>query len=289
MIYQGRMTEFDRKAYSVEGDSRELKGFLLSEIGLSVTMLKKVKYSGLFVNGEKATVRKIVKDGDVVEVLFPIDESSEIEAIEAPLDVVYEDEDVLAVSKPTSMPVHPSKGNSLVTLANAVMWYYRDKPFVFRAVNRLDRDTSGIVLIAKNADAAHRLSAAMKRGEFTKEYLAIVDGVTDESGTITARIAREREGEMKRIVREDGKEAVTHYELIKTDGERSLVRIRLETGRTHQIRVHMAHIGHPLTNDFLYGNGNSGDTYCLHAERLSFPHPKTGKFTTLTSTAPFTL
>ena len=287
MIYQGRMTEFDRKAYSVEGDSRELKGFLLSEIGLSVTMLKKVKYSGLFVNGEKATVRKIVKDGDVVEVLFPIDESSEIEAIEAPLDVVYEDEDVLAVSKPTSMPVHPSKGNSLVTLANAVMWYYRDKPFVFRAVNRLDRDTSGIVLIAKNADAAHRLSAAMKRGEFSKEYLAVVDGVTDKCGTIRAKIARECEGEMRRVVREDGKEAVTHYELIKTDGERTLVRIRLETGRTHQIRVHMAHIGHPLTNDFLYGNGSSSDSYKLHAEKLSFPHPRTGATVTVTASPPF--
>jgi len=279
----------ERIEYKIVGEERTLKQVLLTEIGLSVTMLKRVKYSGLFVNGERVTVRKCVKKGDVVTVIFPAEKASEIEAINAPLDVIFEDEDILAVSKPTAMPVHPSLGNHLVTLANAVMWYYRDKPFVFRAVNRLDTDTSGIVLIAKNADAAHRISAAMKRGEFTKEYLAIVDGVTDKSGTITARIAREREGEMKRIVREDGKEAVTHYELIKTDGERSLVRIRLETGRTHQIRVHMAHIGHPLTNDFLYGNGNSGDTYCLHAERLSFPHPRTGKFTTLTSTAPFTL
>ena len=283
------MTDIDKKAYRVEGDSRELKGFLLSEIELSVTMLKKIKYSGLFVNGEKATVRKTVKDGDLIEILFPTEDSSEIEAIEHPINVIYEDEDVLAVSKPTSMPVHPSKGNSLVTLANAVMWYYRDIPFVFRAVNRLDRDTSGRVLIAKNADAAHRLSSAMKRGEFIKEYLAIVDGIPDQFGTVNAKIAREHEGEMKRVVRDDGKDAVTHYELIKTDGERSLVRIRLETGRTHQIRVHMAHIGHPLTDDFLYGNGSSGDTYNLHAERLSFPHPRTGKIITLTSPAPFTL
>ena len=283
------MADIDKKAYNVEGDSRELKGFLLSEIGLSVTMLKKVKYSGLFVNGEKATVRKKIKDGDVVEVLFPCEDSSEIEAIEHPINVIYEDEDILAVSKPTTMPVHPSKGNSLVTLANAVMWYYRDRPFVFRAVNRLDRDTSGIVLIAKNADAAHRLSSAMKRGEFTKEYLAIVDGIPDKYGTVNAKIARERDGEMKRIVREDGKDAVTHYELIKTDSERSLVRIRLETGRTHQIRVHMAHIGHPLTNDFLYGKGNPGDTYSLHAERLTIPHPRTGEVITLVNKAPFDL
>ena len=277
----------ERIEYKIVGEERMLKQVLLAEVGLSVTMLKKVKYSGLFVNGERVTVRKCVKEGDVVTVVFPFDDASDIEAIEAPLDILYEDEDILAVSKPTSMPVHPSLGNHLVTLANAVMWYYRDKPFVFRAVNRLDRDTSGIVLIAKNADAAHRLSAAMKRGEFTKEYLAIVDGVTDKCGTIRARIAREREGEMRRVVREDGKDAVTHYELIKTDGERSLVRIRLETGRTHQIRVHMAHIGHPLTNDFLYGNGNSGDSYKLHAEKLSFPHPRTGTTVTVTAPPPF--
>ena len=284
------MTDFNKKAYTVTGGSRELKGFLFTEVGLSVTLLKKVKFSGLFVNGEKATVRKTVKDGDLVEILFPTDEASEIEAIEAPLDVVYEDFDMLAVSKPTAMPVHPSRGNSLVTLANAVMWYYRDRRFVFRAVNRLDRDTSGIVLIAKTAEAAYRLSDAMKRGEFIKEYVAIVDGCpTPKSGTVNAKIARECEGEMKRVVRADGKDAVTHYEVMKTDGERSLVRIRLETGRTHQIRVHMAHIGHPLTKDFLYGNGAPGDTYRLHAEKLTLPHPTTGEIITLVSKAPFEL
>ena len=278
------------KEYKIEGDERPLKDVLLKEIKLSVTLLKRIKFSGLYVNGEKATVRKTVKEGDVVRILFPDDDPSDVEAIEAPLRIVYEDEDILAVSKPTSMPVHPSKGNSLVTLANAVMWYYRDKPFVFRAVNRLDRDTSGIVLIAKTAEAAYRLSDAMKKGEFIKEYVAIVDGCpTPTDGTVNARIARECEGEMKRVVREDGKDAITHYKVIKTDGERSLVRIKLETGRTHQIRVHMAHIGHPLTKDFLYGNGTSGDTYCLHAERLTLPHPRTGEIITLVSEAPFEL
>ena len=278
------------KEYKIEGDERPLKDVLLKEIKLSVTLLKRIKFSGLYVNGEKATVRKAVKEGDVVRIIFPDDDPSDIEAIEAPLRIVYEDEDILAVSKPTSMPVHPSKGNSLVTLANAVMWYYRDRPFVFRAVNRLDRDTSGIVLIAKTAEAAYRLSDAMKRGEFIKEYVAVVDGCpTPQSGTVNARIAREREGETRRVVREDGKDAVTHYKVIKSGGDRSLVRIRLETGRTHQIRVHMAHIGHPLTKDFLYGNGAPGDTYRLHAERLTLPHPRTGEIITLVSEAPFTL
>ena len=278
------------KNYEITGEERTVKTVLLAEIGLSLNRLKKVKVSGILVNGEPVTVRKIVSDGDILTLVLPEENESNIEPIEAPLDIVYEDEDILAVSKPTSMPVHPSRGNHLVTLANAVMWYYRDIPFVFRAVNRLDRDTSGIVLIAKNADAAYKLSKDMKQGEFVKEYLAIVDGCpTPKCGTVNAKIVRERDGEMKRVVREDGKDAVTHYEVLKTDGDTSLLRIRLETGRTHQIRVHMAHIGHPLTNDFLYGGGKPGDTYCLHAERLTIPHPRTDEIITFVSEAPFDL
>ena len=278
------------KNYEITGEERTVKTVLLAEIGLSLNRLKKVKVSGILVNGEPVTVRKIVRDGDILTLVLPEENESNIEPIEAPLDIVYEDEDILAVSKPTSMPVHPSRGNHLVTLANAVMWYYRDIPFVFRAVNRLDRDTSGIVLIAKNADAAYKLSKDMKQGKFVKEYLAIVDGCpTTKCGTVNAKIVRERDGEMKRVVREDGKDAVTHYEVLKTNGDTSLLRIRLETGRTHQIRVHMAHIGHPLTNDFLYGNGKPGDIYCLHAESLTIPHPRTGEIITFVSEAPFDL
>ena len=280
----------NHKNYEITGEGRTVKTVLLAEIGLSLNRLKKVKVSGILVNGEPVTVRKVVRDGDILTVVLPEGNKSDIEPIEAPLNIVFEDEDILAVSKPTSMPVHPSRGNHLVTLANAVMWYYKDAPFVFRAVNRLDRDTSGIVLIAKNAEAAYKLSGAMKRGEFIKEYLAIVDGCpTSKCGTINAKIVREREGEMKRVIREDGKDAVTHYEVIKTNGDTSLLRIRLETGRTHQIRVHMAHIRHPLTNDFLYGGGKPGDIYCLHAERLTVPHPRTGEIITLVSAAPFDL
>ena len=168
------------KNYEIKGEERTVKTVLLAEIGLSLNRLKKVKVSGILVNGEPVTVRKVVRDGDVLTLVLPEENESDIEPIEAPLNIVFEDEDILAVSKPTSMPVHPSRGNHLVTLANAVMWYYRDIPFVFRAVNRLDRDTSGIVLIAKNAEAAYKLSAAMKQGKFIKEYLAIVDGCPAE-------------------------------------------------------------------------------------------------------------
>ena len=267
----------------------KIRDYLKNRLGLSTSLIGKVKYDNVILNGTAVHMRALVKNGDVIEITLPDEESENIEPIDIPIQIIFEDEYLIAVNKPKNMPVHPSRGNHLPTVANAIRAYI-GHPFVFRAVNRLDRDTSGIVLIAKNAESAYKLSAAMKRGEFIKEYLAIVNGCpSQQRGTVSARIAREREGEMKRVVREDGKIAVTHYEVLKSDGDTSLLRIRLETGRTHQIRVHMAHIGHPLKNDFLYGDGNPGDTYQLHAEKLTFPHPKTDDIITLVSKAPFEL
>ena len=275
------------RQYTVRGDKRPLKDFLLSEIGVSVTALKKIKYGGLYRNGECVTVRATVGEGDVVTVVYP-EEASDIAPIDIPLDIIYEDAWLLAVTKPTGMPVHPSRGNSLPTLAGAVMHYYRDRAFVFRAINRLDRETSGIVLIAKNAEAAYRLSEGMKRGEWKKEYLAVVDGHLDPpSGVIDLPIARECEGGMRRVVREDGKRALTQYETVCTGENTSLLRVQLMTGRTHQIRVHLAHVGHPLCDDFLYGRRREGAVYRLHAYKLTLSHPETGESMTLTSECPF--
>ena len=275
------------RQYTVRGDQRSLKGFLLSEIGVSVTALKKIKYGGLYRNGECVTVRATVGEGDVVTVVYP-EEASDIAPIDIPLDIIYEEAWLLAVTKPTGMPVHPSRGNSLPTLAGAVMHYYRDRAFVFRAINRLDRETSGIVLIAKNAEAAYRLSEGMKRGEWKKEYLAVVDGHLDPpSGVIDLPIARECEGGMRRVVREDGKRALTQYETVCTGEDTSLLRVQLMTGRTHQIRVHLAHVGHPLCDDFLYGRRREGTVYRLHAYKLTLSHPETGESMTLTSECPF--
>ena len=183
------------------------------------------------------------------------------------------------------MPVHPSRGNHLPTVANAIRAYL-GHPFVFRAINRLDRDTSGIVLIAKDRLSAAKLYQAMKDRKFKKTYLALVEGIPEAHGIIDAPIVRESEGSIKRVVRNDGKRCITEYELISTDESgNSLVKVIPHTGRTHQIRVHMAHIGHPLVNDFLYGK-RGDDTYSLHAASLSFPHPFTNEIITLKAHIP---
>ncbi|MBQ7314410.1 MAG: RluA family pseudouridine synthase [Clostridia bacterium] len=265
-----------------------IKAFLRRVAGLSATCIKKAKYGRIRKNGEIVHMREQLHAGDVISVRFPEDEPSAIVPIDRPLDVLYEDEDILIVNKPCGMPIHPSRGNHLPTLANLVTAYL-GADTVFRAVGRLDRDTSGIVLLAKHAHAAYRLSEAMKAGAFIKEYLAITDGApTPACGTVDAPIARACEDSMRRVVRADGKPSVTEYRTLGiADDGRALVRLRLLTGRTHQIRVHMAYIGHPLCNDYLYGRGGEDGTYRLHMCRLSFPHPADGRTVTIASEAPF--
>ena len=261
----------------------KIRDYLRGRLGLSASLIGKVKYGGVILNGETVTMRAVVRDGDVIEITLPDEDSENIEPMDIPIEIVYEDEYLIAVNKPKNMPVHPSRGNHLPTVANAIRSYI-GRPFVFRAVNRLDRDTSGIVLIAKDRLSGAKLYQAMKDRKFGKTYLAHVEGVPSKNhGFINAPIAREAEGEMKRVVREDGKEALTEYEVrsVNPDGT-SILKVTLHTGRTHQIRVHMAHIGHPLVNDFLYGT-RSEDTYSLHCNSLSFPHPFTGEIITVTA------
>ncbi len=253
----------------------DLKSYLYS-LGLSVTLVKKAKYGGILLNGEVVTVRARVNAGDKIEIYVDEEKSEGIPPMDIPLRVLYEDEDILAVDKPTNMPTHPSKGNNLPTLANAVMGYYGGD-FVFRSVNRLDRDTSGIVIIAKNRISASALSSSMKKGLWSKKYHALVDGCPSPSeSTVDAPIERVAEGNIKREVRADGKRAITKYRVIESCGDSSLCEISLLTGRTHQIRVHMAHIGHPLCSDFLYGTPSEKE-YFLRCVEISFPHPKTNE------------
>lgn len=262
-----------------EFDQRCIKDFLHSELRFSATLIKKVKYGGVSINGETVTMRATLKAGDTVTVRFPEEKSENVEPIFAPLTVIYEDDDILAVNKPSNMPVHPSKGNHLITLANAVAAYYYDRPFVFRAIGRLDRDTSGIVIIAKNAFSAAILSEDMKLGKFEKYYTALLSRAPEsKAGIIDAPIMRECEGSLRRVVRDGGKAAKTKYEITKIlpDG-RAIARIRLYTGRTHQIRVHMAHIGVPLFGDFLYGTEIDGAPFHLCCVRMVFPHPRSGE------------
>ncbi|MBE6635734.1 MAG: RluA family pseudouridine synthase [Ruminococcaceae bacterium] len=271
-----------------EYDGIKIPDYLKRCIGLSVSLVKKVKYGGVFINGDPVHMRALVHTGDIVRIELPENESEGIRPIEMPIDIVYEDEYIIAVNKPRNMPTHPSKGNSLPTLAEGIMAYFAPEKFVFRAINRLDRDTSGIVIIAKDAFTADRLSRELKSGGYLKKYIALIEGAPSPSeAIIDAPIEREAEGSMKRVVRADGKRAVTEYRVIRTVCGNSLCEITLHTGRTHQIRVHMAHIGHPLVNDFLYGERIPGETYRLHAREIEFTHPFSGDRIRLISKADF--
>ena len=267
----------DILSFTVSGLDREIKiRDYLTKLGFSASLIGVVKYDNVLLNGVAVHMRAMIKNGDVITVNLPEEESENIEPMDIPIEVIYEDDHILAVNKPTNMPTHPARGNHLPTLANAVRAYF-GKPFVFRSLTRLDRDTSGIVLIAKNRLAAALLSRDLKSGGFKKIYQATVCGIPcPENGRIEAPIAREFEGSIKRVVREDGKPALTIYQVIGVDGDgNATVELEPVTGRTHQLRVHMAYIGHPLWSDFLYGEQIGDEPYKLHCKRLEFPHPMT--------------
>lgn len=270
-------------------DGIKIVDYLKRALGLSVSLVKKVKFGGVFINGVNVHMRAIVHTGDEVLVKLPEEQSENIRPKEIALDIVYEDEYLIAINKPSGMPTHPSRGNSLTTLAEGVMAYFYPESFVFRAVNRLDRDTSGIVIIAKDAVTADKLSREMKRGGFVKKYSALVSGVpSPREAIIDAPIERIEEGNIKREVRPDGKRAVTEYKVLRVlDDGNSILDITLHTGRTHQIRVHMAYIGHPLLYDFLYGERAEGEIYKLHARSIEFTHPFTEERMILTRDADF--
>ncbi len=227
---------------------------------------------------------RILEEGDILTVHLTEKQGSEsIVPVHMDLNIVFEDEHIMIINKPAGMPVHPSQGNYGNTLANGIAAYMesQDREFVFRAVNRLDRDTSGLLVIAKHMLSSCILSDQVKDHAIHREYAAIVCGKTEPCGTIDAPIARKDGSTIERIVdSERGESAVTHYRTLayneKTD--LSFVRLLLETGRTHQIRVHMKHIGHPLPGDFLYNpDYRHIERQALHSAYLRFTHPITGE------------
>ncbi|MCD7954347.1 MAG: RluA family pseudouridine synthase [Lachnospiraceae bacterium] len=256
-----------------------------------VLMQLKRTTGGILRNGEPVFTNRPLLPGDNLSIrIVEMADSESVRPVSLPLTIVYEDEDLLVVDKPGDMPVHPSMGNYENTLANAVMYYYSSRgiPFTFRCVTRLDRDTTGLVLIAKNMLSSAILSDMSAKRQIHREYLAITEGVLPESGTIDAPIARAEGSPLLRCVDfENGERAVTHFQRLGVfvKGRKalpdaiSLASVTLGTGRTHQIRVHMKYIGHPLPGDFLY----NPDSVCplaprqmLHSHRLSFVHPITG-------------
>ena len=257
----------------------------------NLTQLKKMPES-ILINGVWSYMRTPLSAGDTLTVHIRETESSpNIPPVDLPLCIVYEDEDIIVVNKPAGMPVHPSLHNYRISLANALMYYYQQqgKPFIFRCTNRLDRDTSGLTVVAKHMVSSGILSAMTTRREIRREYLAIVRGhVTPPSGTIDAPIGRAGTPLIeRRIDFEHGERAVTHYRVVKEKNGHSLVSLVLETGRTHQIRVHMKYLGFPLVGDYLY---NPDMEYiqrqALHSHSLSFRHPITGEDLKFTADLP---
>ena len=255
-------------------------------------------------NGEEALFYFPLKNGDLLEISLEEDHPSEnIVPVDLPIHIVYEDEDLMVIDKPADMPVHPSIGNYENTLANAAAWYFhrQDIPFVFRCINRLDRDTTGLLILAKHMLSGAILSDQMKKRAIHRTYLAITEGKTDPAGTIDSPIGRTDQSLILRQVdRENGDSACTHYLQkcwhpktfypetlpVPQDGL-SLVQLQLETGRTHQIRVHMTSIGHPLIGDTLYNPETAlMNRQALHSYRLAFTHPVTGVSLEFTSPLP---
>ena len=241
---------------------REIKCFLKS-IGVSSTLLRNLKKipDGITVNGLHQNVRYVLRENDILELNFADtkeDENKYLEPIDIPVDVIFENDDITVINKPAYMPTHESINNRGNSLANALAFRYKDRPYVFRATNRLDKNTSGIVITANNKFYSGLLSDKIRSGLIKKTYIAIVEGMLSGSGKIEEPIGRIAESVIERQVREDGEYALTEFFSLASNEEYSVVLVTPKTGRTHQIRVHMAHIGHPLAGDEMYG-GKSND------------------------------
>ena len=270
--------------YIIDKDYNSISDFLKSKGYTSSNIVELKKYeNGIVLNGTWAYMNQkpAILDRLLVRVC-EYKKSENILPVFIKLDIKYEDEDIVVVNKPSDMPIHPSLNNYENSMANALMYYYRDKNFVFRCINRLDRDTTGLTVVAKHFLSAGILNTSMQRREIKRVYNAIVedDGSLTESGTVDAPIAREDDTLIKRRVSKEGQRAITHYRVLKRLRGASLIELRLDTGRTHQIRVHMSYIGHPLVGDYLYNEryyDKENVRPLLHSKSLSFIHPITGE------------
>lgn len=246
-----------------------------------------IEDGNILVNGKNAKVSYKIQENDKISVEIPEPKQIELKAQNIPIEIIYEDSDIIVVNKPKGMVVHPANGNPDGTLVNAIMAICKDslsgiggeiRPGI---VHRIDKDTSGLLIVAKNDNAHVKMSEQIKNHEVRKTYIALVRGVFKENeATIDMPIGRSTSDRKKMAVNKNGKNAITHIKVLKRFDKYTLLKVNIETGRTHQIRVHLSHIGYPIVGDYTYSNGkNEFDVIgqCLHAQKLEFKHPITQK------------
>ena len=259
-----------------------IRELLQKRLGYSSNIIKKLKFSegGILVNGRFVTVRHVLSEGEVLSLAVedkPDDVSPYTIPVELPIAVVFEDEHVTAVNKPADMPAHPSLGHKLDTVSNALAYRYRGENYVFRPVNRLDRDTSGCMLTANSKVASYKMYKAMTEGRIRKTYLAVTDGCPGSmSGELFSYMKWEEGSIIKRVE--------TTYEVMFTNGKNAVIKLSPITGRTHQLRVQLAGIGCPITGDDMYGEASEHiGRQALHSWKTEFPHPATDENITVTA------
>lgn len=290
-------SEYGRTVKAKAQGGERLDVFLAAACGETRSFIRRLIDEGeASVNGADITkAGHKLKAGDEVELFIALPASTELAAEDIPLSIVYEDHDIAVIDKAKGMVVHPAPGNESGTLVNAIMFHIKDlsgiggelRPGI---VHRIDKLTSGLIVIAKNDNAHRSLAAQMKTHEAGRIYLALVSGnIKADSGTIDAPIGRHKTDRKKMAIRPEGRNAITHYAVLERLGNYTLIAAKLETGRTHQIRVHMAHIKHPLAGDNVYGpdkNELGLDGQALHAARLTLMHPTSGKLSTFKAPIP---
>lgn len=277
------------KSFKVEKDGKRIDVYLSEKIkDLSRVAVQRLVANGkVLVNGKNVKSSYKVQEGDNIEVEEEVPVEVSLKAQKIPLEIIYEDKDIIVVNKPKGMVVHPANGNPDGTLVNAIMAVCKDslsgiggeiRPGI---VHRLDKDTSGVIIVAKNDKAHINLSEQIKEHKVKKTYMALVRGIIKENeATINMPIGRSEKDRKKMAVTKKGKEAITHFKVMQRYDKYTLLQVNIETGRTHQIRVHLSQIGYPIVGDEVYSNGKNEwniKGQCLHAKSLEFTHPITGK------------
>ena len=281
-----------------ENNQKRLDSYVTDKLSKvsRTTAQRLIEEEKILVNGKKQKASYKPEEGDVISIEIPEAKDVELKAQDIPVPVVYEDNDIIVVNKPKGMVVHPANGNPDGTLVNAILAMCKDslsgiggeiRPGI---VHRLDKDTSGLLIVAKNDKAHLKMSEQIKDRKVNKKYIALVRGIIKENeATINMPIARNKKDRKKMAVDKDGKEAITHFKVLRRYDKYTLLEVKIDTGRTHQIRVHMAYLGHPLAGDSVYGPKKvitklSGQ--CLHAGEIGFVHPRTNEYLHFTSPLP---